>query len=402
MKNKVELKKTIIISVIIILVFSSIFAVLNYKQYNTYKKNFNNVIYKIIAKVKDEYPDVSKYEIMEIINSNYNIDNELLREYGIDIDIDDVIIANESYFNKFIICNVVFICIFALVVMTIFLIYNKIKDNKLKEITEYIQEINKRNYKIDISDNTEDELSILKNELYKITIMLREQAQNLLQDKINLKNSLQDISHQLKTPLTSITIMLDDIIDNPQMDNNTKLEFIQDIKREITNINFLVQNILKLSKFDANTIKFINKPIYIKDIINEAIKNVSVMCDLKDIEIVTKGKDNDQIVCDFKWQVEAITNILKNAIEYSESESKVYIEYCKNNVYAFIKIKDSGKGIAKEDIQHIFERFYKGKNSSVDSVGIGLALAKTIIENNNGTISAENNNGETVFTIKYY
>ena len=129
----------------------------------------------------------------------------------------------------------------------------------------------------------------MKNEVYKTTIMLKEQAENSLNDKVNLKNSLSDISHQLKTPLTSITIMLDNIIDNPNMDQETRSEFIKDVKREITNINFLVQALLKLSKFDTNTINFTKKEEKVVDILSTAIQNVSVLCDLKDIEIVVTG-----------------------------------------------------------------------------------------------------------------
>lgn len=141
----------------------------------------------------------------------------------------------------------------------VFLKYNKSKDKKLAEITRYIEEINNKNYKLDIDDNTEDELSILKNEIYKTTVMLKEVAENSRLDKANLKDSLSDISHQLKTPLTSITIMLDNILDNKDMDEDTRNDFIKDIKREIINVNFLVETLLKLSKLDANSIKFINK-----------------------------------------------------------------------------------------------------------------------------------------------
>ena len=145
------------------------------------------------------------------------------------------------------------------VLISIFLKYNHSKDKKLKEITKYIEEINNKNYKLDIEDNTEDELSILKNEIYKTTIMLKEVAENSMKDKTCLKDSLSDISHQLKTPLTSIIIMLDNILDNPNMDDATKNEFIKDIKREIVNINFLVESLLKISKLDASSVTFINK-----------------------------------------------------------------------------------------------------------------------------------------------
>jgi signal transduction histidine kinase len=233
--------------------------------------------------------------------------------------------------------------------------------------------------------------------------MLKENAENSQKDKVDLKNSLQDISHQLKTPLTSISIMLDNIIDDPDMDVDVRHNFIKQIKREITNISFLVQSILKLSKFESNTIDFNRKEVSIKNIVDETLKNVSNLCDLKDIEIKIKNKCKNKIYCDCKWQIEAITNILKNAVEYSNNGSKVLLECEDNNLYSQIKITDYGKGMDEEDILNIFKRFYKGKDSTKDSIGIGLSLAKAIIEKDNGRIvlESEKNKG-TIFTIKYF
>ena len=248
-------------------------------------------------------------------------------------------------------------------------------DLEVNKIIKLIEDINHKNYELKLDDLSEDKISILKQEIYKTTVMLREQADNSLKDKISLKESLQDISHQLKTPLTSITIMLDNMIDNPDMDNIVRDKFIRQIKREVLNITFLVQSILTLSKFESNTISFIEEDNNIKDIIDMAISNVANLCDLKDIKIIFKGK-NSKIYCDFRWQVEAITNILKNAIEYSDKGSKIIIEGMINNLYYEIKIRDYGKGMDKEDVDNIFKRFYKGKMSSGDSVGIGLSLSK--------------------------
>jgi len=368
MENKPELKEMLILSFGIFLALNIIFFIIDYMEYRKYTNTFNSEIGEIIQKVKENYPNVEMTEIMQILNSSTKKNNDVLRAYGIDLGKDTVVIANERSFLKFLVLEAGIIFILFISLLVVFLGYNKKKDKKLKEITRYIEEINRRNYKLDIEDNTEDELSILKNEVYKTTVMLKEVAENSKQDKMKLKDSLSDISHQLKTPLTSITITLDNMLENKDMEENIRTDFIKDIKREIININFLVNTLLKLSKFDANTINFINKEEKIIDILNEAIKNVAGICDLKDIEIRVKGDLEENIYCDFKWQVEAITNILKNCVEHSYEGEKIDINYNKNNIYAKLEIRDYGSGISEEDLPHIFERFYKGKNSSKDSV----------------------------------
>lgn len=402
MKNKIELKKMCITSCVVIIIFLITFSILIYKQYKTYTYNFNQKIAGIIDNVLEKYPDIEKREIVEILNSSDKTNNEILREYGIELDKDSVILENNTDFQKFIIIDVSTLIVFILILSIIVFKYNHSESKKINEITKYIEEINRGNYKLNIEENTEDELSILKNELYKITIMLKEVAENSQKDKTTLKDSLSDISHQIKTPITSILIMLDNILSDENMPEDIKKDFIKDIKREIVNIKFLVESILKLSKIDSNSIKFIKKEVFIKDIINEAVKNVSMLSELKNIEIIVSGDDSIKTICDLKWQVEAITNILKNCIEHSYENRKIYINYNQNNMYTELKIEDNGTGIDAKDLPHIFERFYKGKNSSSDSVGIGLALSKSIIESNNGYIQVDSElNKGTTFIIKY-
>lgn len=402
MKNKIELKKMCITSCIVVIIFLIIFSILIYKQYKTYTYNFNQKIAGIIDNVLEKYPDIEKREIVEILNSSDGTNNEILMEYGIELDKDSVILENYTDFQKFIIIDINTLIVFILILSIIFFKYNQSESKKINEITKYIEEINRGNYKLNIEENTEDELSILKNELYKITVMLKEVAENSQKDKTTLKDSLSDISHQIKTPITSILIMLDNILSDENMPEDIKKDFIKDIKREIINIKFLVESILKLSKIDSNSIKFIKKEVFIKDIINEAVKNVSMLSELKNIEIIVSGDDSIKTICDLKWQVEAITNILKNCIEHSYENRKIYINYNQNNMYTELKIEDNGTGIDAKDLPHIFERFYKGKNSSSDSVGIGLALSKSIIESNNGYIQVDSElNKGTTFIIKY-
>ena len=400
--KKLNYKNCIIVIITTILVFTIAISIINYIQYRNYTKNVNIVINEIVNNIQEQYPDVDINKIISMLNDE-NVSNEnVLSQYGIDISKDSAILTNDLLYRNNVIMNLSIILIFSIIIIIVFVLYNKRQKSKIKEITNYIEQINNKNYALDIQDNSEDELSVLKNELYKITVMLKEQAENSAKDKINLKNSLEDISHQLKTPLTSITIMLDNILDSPDMDLQTRNEFIKDIYREIANIKFLVQNLLILSKFDANTITFNENEEKLEDIIEEAKQNVASICDLKNIQIILEGKEDAKTTCDLKWQVEAITNILKNCAEHSNNNTKINVLYSENNMYSEIVIKDEGSGIDQKDLKHIFERFYKGKNSDKDSIGIGLSLAKTIIEKDNGFITVDSELGKgTTFNIKY-
>lgn len=403
LENKVHLKKFLLMSLIPIIVFLIIGNIFFFYQYQSYIQNYNSKIAVIVSLVEEEYPNIDRSELISILNSDDKVSEDIFSRYGIDVQKESIIMENDRLFSRFIIIyNILFIGL-SLSIILLYLKHENNQDKEIKRIVKCIKEINKKNYAINIEDNTEDELSILKNEIYKTTVMLKEMAESSKDDKLRLKDSLSDISHQLKTPLTSINIMLDNILDNPNMDADTKEKFIQSIKREVTNISNLATEILKLSKFDANVVRFENKEVLVKDIIKKAISNVEMMAEIKNVEIKVVFHDNVKLVCDLNWQVEAIINILKNCIEHSSENSFINIEVIDNKIYKEIIIKDSGEGIDKKDLLHIFERFYKGKNSSKDSVGIGLALAKKIIEMNNGSISVNSVKGKgTIFTIRYY
>ena len=402
MKNKIELKKYIISTLIVFICLFILLLFLNIYEYKTYTKNFNNKISAIINVIKKDYPKITDKEIIKILNNDTLKTNDFFNKYGIDVNNKSILIKNDRDYHKFLAINLSFLTITVVILLIIYIRYNYKKEKDIKDIIKCIEQINKKNYEIQIDSISEDELSILKNEIYKTTIMLKEAAENSSKDKLNLKKSLEDISHQLKTPLTSILVMLDNIIEDSNMEEKIRNDFIVDIKRNVLNINFLVQSLLKLSKFDANAIHFVKQENDLKTIIEESIKNVSTLCDLRNINIKLNIKENSKIICDDKWQIEALTNIIKNAIEHSKNNSNIIINIENNNVYSMIEVIDFGEGIAKKDIKHIFERFYKCKNTKTDSIGIGLALAKTIIEEDKGTISVESNKLETKFIIKYY
>lgn len=396
MKNKKIVSVYLLISIILI----SIFVIINIHQYHTYTYNYNLKLDQIITTLKNNYPDITDEEILNILNSDNT--SSYMKQYGYDLNINNYLKINKDKYTFYLIINIIYLSL-SFIFILILIIYNKNKTNKeIENIRKLISDINDKKYYLHLDESNEDIFSQLKTEIYKTTIVLKELAENSIKDKKELKKSLEDISHQLKTPLTSILVNLDNIIDDPDMDEELRNDFINDIKREVMNINFLVQNILKLSKLDSNTITFNKSNTKLIDIINNSIKNINTLCDLKNININIKGNKNSNLYCDSRWQIEAITNILKNCIEHSNNNSNINIKYDENKVYSLIEIQDNGCGISSKDLPHIFERFYKGENSSNESVGIGLALSKSIIEEDNGSIIVKSNKNGSTFTIKYY
>ena len=395
-------KKIIISYVLIILSFILVFNIFYIKLNDKNRIRYNQTLNSIIYQVSIKYPLVNNKDIIEILDGKV-ISKNVLKEYGIDIDNDYLILNSKKDYIQGLIINNTIIIIFIILFILISFINKKNQSKKIKEITNLIEQINRKNYYLNIDNNTEDELSILKNEIYKTTIMLKEEAYNSNKDKDNIKKSIEDISHQLKTPLTSISIMLDNIIDDPDMEANVRSDFINDINREINNINFLVKSLLKLSRFDINAVNYNNDFNNIKLIVNKVVNNVSTLSDLKNIKVNINIQDDFNLYCDFNWQVEALTNIVKNSIEHSFKDKNIIINASDEKLYSKIEITNYGIGINDKDIKHIFDRFYKGENSNEDSFGIGLSLAKTIIEKNNGKISVlSKKNDKTTFTIKYY
>lgn len=402
MNNKTVLKKYIKITLIISVVFIIFFLCLNRYQQEKYRNSYNNKIVSIVSLIKEKYPNIDETEIIKILNSKDTKKTELFKKYGIDINKESIILENDKLNERSIVINLIFIVSLIVTLFITFLLYNKEKDKLINDITDTIVKINNKNYNLKIDTMSEDELSILKSEIYKTTIFLKEAANNSLKDKISLKRSLEDISHQIKTPLTSILIMLDNLIEDKNMDSKTREEFTKEIRRNIVNINYLIKSLLKLSKLDSNTIEFKKEKIDLNNVVCDAIKNVESLSDLHNVKVEFKKNEDVLIFNDYRWQVEALTNIIKNSIENSPEGSKVLIKIQKNNIYTELDIIDNGKGIDSKDLPHIFERFNKGKNSSEESIGIGLALAKSIIEENGDKIIVESNEKGTTFTIKYF
>lgn len=367
------------------------------------RKTTNSTVNRLVAVMLEKYPYISEKEIAEILNDKTAVEDdiEILEKYGIDLKSDWISYGNQGSY-KYVFISAIICLAFGIAFIVVFLLYLKMQKQQTMEIAKRIERINLGDYSLQIDRNSEDELSLLDNQIYRTAVKFREQAENSNKDKENLQKSLSDISHQLKTPLTSIIVMVDNILDDDDMPLEIRREFLSDIKHNTSTVSFLVQSLLTLSKLDAEAIRFKYADVDVKNIIDECIKNTAVMAEICNVSVETLCDDTYKLNCDKKWLCEAVTNIIKNCIEHSQN-GNIKITADQNKLYTKISIKDNGSGITKEDLPHIFERFYKGKNSSDDSVGIGLSLAKTIIEKQGGyiSVSSELNKGSE-FVIKFF
>ena len=446
------MKKTkfIVLTLVLLIIAVVVNGIILNNSYNLQIQEYNEQVYALIGTIRENYPEVSDEEIIRILNnseaesSTYNtetsnsnnnlnenvnskaeIGKELVQKYGI-TENESAILSLEKMQNNTIIYSGIVIGVLVLAIIAIWLVSRIMQKRKIDGITKYIREINNKNYELKIKENAEDELSNLRNELYKITLMLKEEAENSKKDKKFLAKSLSDISHQIKTPLTSISIMLDELKDNQNMDEETRRRFIFEISRQAEQISFLTIALLKLSKLDSGTVEFEKSKYRLDVLVQNAIKNLEIPLEIKNIQVETNfdevsevnkeknlnnnsAKNNKlnkaslEVIGDYRWTLEAVTNIIKNCIEHTQESKKIHIQIRVTNVYTELIIEDEGEGIDEKDLKHIFERFYKGKNSSENSFGIGLSLSKTILEKQNASISCSSvlHKG-TTFKIYFY
>ena len=358
----------------------------------------------LVAAVREKYPELSDKEIIDSFSSTTNTAEaeKMLRSYSI-TENDWLALPNEGNAAALIINTAALCLLTGGIVFVILLFYDRRQKRLTAELTDYLSRLNSGKYDMDISSNGEDSFSRLKNEIYRTTVRLREQSERSRQDKINLKNSISDISHQIKTPLTSISVMLDRISEDSNMPKGIKRKLLTDVKHSSNYIISLVQSLLTLSRFDADSITMKQENVSVGELLGICIDRTEILAELGEVKVNVQDCENIILKCDKKWMSEAITNILKNCIEHTPPGGIVDVSALQNKLFREIIINDNGRGIPADELTHIFERFYKGSGSDENSIGIGLSLAKTIIEKNNGYISVKSKVAEgSCFTIKVF
>jgi len=399
-----EIKRITIVFLFVLLIFIASSFIATTTIINSYKNYFLNYNARVLNAIALKYPEMDQSIIDEILNNGQasTSDLELLNKYGISESslLSSVDAVKEEYDNVLYVNMSLTIGLFLFIIIVIFVFLTKLY-KKISNLSAYTLKIMNGNSNIDIIDNNEGEISILKNRLYDITRILKENNELLEKDKLSLKTAIADISHQLKTPLTSLYLCNEILQD--EKDIHQRKVFFNKMHQELERIEWLISALLKMSKLDSKTVTLKKDKIKVCVLVDDILSSLSNMINNKQIDIGKRGLDDVTIIGDYNWMREAISNIIKNSIEHTNKKGNIEISYEDNPLYTEIKILDNGEGISKEDMPYIFNRFYKAKGSSKESIGIGLALSKTIINSLNGNVSVKSRKNEyTVFTIKMY
>ena len=416
-KNKQAVKSLLLTGVVLVV---GVVVYMSWIGWYTHKyKNIENTYIRcIMENVISQYPDFDMEEVAIILNKSYGeLESSTTSEEFYSILRKNGITDNTFYIkdmsdirNVNIIVSTLIIGVMSVLFIICFYIYLRRRKNAIVQLQDYMDKISRGNYELEINDNSEDELSSLKNSLYKIMVYMKEQADSARIKKVMLAQSVSDISHQLKTPLTSTQILLDNLNDNPDMEYATRKKFIYEAINQVNGMSWMIVTMLKLSRIDAGVVEFNNETISINKIIEEAVSNLEVIAEIKNVNIEKYidnynenklNKSDIYINGDYNWNREALQNIIKNAIEHSNDKGTVKINITDNDVYTAVYITNRGDKLSEQRQKQIFERYYSEAKYEDNSMGIGLPLAKAVIEKQGGYISVESDDEETVFIVKY-
>lgn len=379
--------KVLAIEALLITVILVLFNMNNKKLIDKIVDNKANIVASILESHPEIENDIIKSILNEVRLENIEKGRDILKSYGYSEDMDILLEPIANNYNK----NNLLIFLGILVVMAllaILIIYFEMKRvyKKVNTAYTYVNNVLEDKNETLLDYEGEGEFPILANEINKMVSVIKNDNEIIHKEKEYLKEILTDISHQLKTPLTSITMLADILIQKENMPKERKLEFLEKILNQSEKMEWLIYNLLKLARLDAGTINFSKEKVNIDEVIKSSISLLETKILEKNILINIEG-DTAYFIGDKEWTVEAVTNIIKNAIEHSKENSKIYIIKESSNVYTRLIVKDYGEGIDNKYLPNIFKRFYtSNKSPNSNSIGVGLAMAKSIIEKENGYI----------------
>lgn len=301
----------------------------------------------------------------------------------------------QNYAAAFLVSVVIFL-IGAALLFLILTYWHRRTSYRIRMLTEYLEKVNSGDQGL-LLETAEDEFSRLQDEIYKTVSVLYQMRDNALAAKSNFVDNLSNIAHQLKTPITAISLSTQMMKDKPSA------EYILQIQRQLKRLTHLEEALLLLSRIDAGALSLKKTSVDVFTLLTLAADNLQELFEQEGVSTDIPEMGEVTINVDLEWTMEAVMNLFKNCLEHSPVGAVVHCSYEANPLYVQIRIWDEGKGFAKEDMPHLFDRFYRGKDAKKNSIGIGLSLAKEIIEMQNGMISASNlPTSGACFEIRFY
>lgn len=286
---------------------------------------------------------------------------------------------------------------------------NKKEAARIRTLAEYLEQVNIGKAVI-LSTSGEDDFSKLEDEIYKTVTFLYQTKEAAVQEKNDFAENLSNIAHQIKTPITAISLSVQLLCEADQMTGQgtevkaetVRGDYLQQIKKQLLRLTHLEEALLVLSRIDSGTLPLQKKEADIFTLLVLAADNLQELFTGSGVSIDIPESGEMTIIADPDWTMEAFMNLMKNCMEHGNGGT-IHCSYAQTPLYTEILIWDEGEGFVKEDIPHLFERFYRGQNASEGGIGIGLALSKEIIERQNGTIRAGNKlGGGAFFEIRFY
>ena len=354
----------------------------------------------LVTEIVRQYPDVEEETIRQMTSDGVASQKEsVLKKYGIE---EDNFLPKRTGGNQQVmivggVTGILFLVCAGCV--GIFLYAMKRQRKQIEELEQYCEEVLQETATLDLRDNEEGRFSLLKNKVYDITVLLREKNQLLEKNKKETERLIADISHQLKTPITSLR-MTNEIL-YMDMSSEKRMRFLDNMQADLLKIEWFVKTILNLAKLDSKTLTLKREETMAAELSEKMIDSFKIFCEVSGCRIASSGEEDITLWCDKKWLLEALHNILKNAQEHGASH--ISLLWSENNLYTKLEITDDGEGIEKEELPHIFERFYKMKGSGEDSMGLGMAFTKSMIAYQNGEVKVKSKKDEgTTFIVKIY
>ncbi|MEA4906451.1 MAG: HAMP domain-containing sensor histidine kinase [Anaerolineaceae bacterium] len=358
----------------------------------------------IVGTVAQKYPQAEAQVVQDLRlpgADSVSLGTQVLEKYGLgDGSAADTGVA-AGLLERLLLAGLVLVGLVCIGFVFLLLRYQRAVSAQVTGLSAYLRRIDAGDYSLDVRDNGEGSFSLLKNDLYKVTVRLREQTELLQKDKTALSNLIADISHQIKTPLTSLGVLADLLAEDPP--ETDRRAFVERLRAQLGRIQWLVAALLKLARLDAGTAAFKSEPVDVGSLIERALEPLQIPLEIKKQRLTIRGEADASFTGDFNWSAEALTNVVKNCVEHTPEGGKIEITYRANALYAEIMVSDEGGGIASRDLPNIFNRFYRGENAGENSAGIGLALAKAIFTAQGGDITVRSEPGEgTRFEIRLF